>query len=47
MSVVVQARVDEKLKNEAASVLDEMGLTISEAFRLFLAVCRSIEAKNV
>lgn len=36
MSVVVQARIDEKLKSEAASVLDEMGLTMSEAFRLFL-----------
>lgn len=36
MSVVVQARIDERLKNEAASVLDEMGLTMSEAFRLLL-----------
>ena len=36
MSVVVQARIDEKIKDEAALVLDEMGLTVSEAFRLLL-----------
>ncbi|EKT62609.1 type II toxin-antitoxin system RelB/DinJ family antitoxin [Providencia alcalifaciens] len=32
----VRARVDEKLKNEAASVLAEMGLTVSDLIRITL-----------
>ena len=33
---VVRARIDEKTKTEAASVLAAMGLTISDAFRMLL-----------
>lgn len=33
---VVRARVDENVKNRAAAVLDKMGLTLSDAFRLLL-----------
>ncbi|GJD94640.1 type II toxin-antitoxin system RelB/DinJ family antitoxin [Methylobacterium iners] len=36
-SSVVRARVDEKTKQEASAVLSEMGLTVSDAFRLMLA----------
>lgn len=35
-SVLVQARIEEKVKKEAAGVLAEMGLTISDAVRLLL-----------
>jgi DNA-damage-inducible protein J len=33
---VVRARIDERIKEEAASVLSSMGLTVSDAFRLLL-----------
>ena len=33
---VVRARIDQRIKEEAASVLASMGLTISDAFRLLL-----------
>ena len=33
---VVRARIDEKIKTEAAAVLAAMGLTISDAFRMML-----------
>jgi len=33
---VVRARVNEHLKEEAATVLATMGLTLSDAFRMFL-----------
>lgn len=32
----VRARIDEKLKNEAAEVLAEMGLTVSDVIRIAL-----------
>ena len=35
-SSVVRARIDERTKNEAATVLAAMGLTVSDAFRLLL-----------
>jgi DNA-damage-inducible protein J len=35
-SVVVRARIDENVKEAAAAVLAEMGLTVSDAFRLML-----------
>jgi DNA-damage-inducible protein J len=35
-NVVVRARIDERIKNEAAAVLGAMGLTVSDAFRLLL-----------
>lgn len=34
--VTVRARVDAKLKEHATQVLDEMGLSVSEAIRLLL-----------
>lgn len=33
---VVRARIDERIKEEAAAVLAAMGLTLSDAFRLLL-----------
>ena len=36
MSTVVRARIDEKIKEEAAAVLDTIGLTVSDAFRLMM-----------
>ena len=35
-NAVVRARIDERLKNEAAAVLAEIGLTMSDAFRLMV-----------
>jgi len=35
-NAVVRARIDERIKNEAAAVLGAMGLTISDAFRLMM-----------
>jgi len=35
-NAVVRARIDESLKNEAAAVLAEMGLTVSDAVRILL-----------
>ena len=35
-NAVVRARIDEKVKEEAAAVLAAMGLTLSDAFRLLL-----------
>ena len=36
VSAVVRARIDERTKNEAATVLAAMGLTVSDAFRLLM-----------
>lgn len=33
---VVRARIDERVKREAATVLATMGLTVSDAFRMML-----------
>ena len=33
---VVRARIDARIKNEAAAVLAAMGLTVSDAFRLIM-----------
>jgi DNA-damage-inducible protein J len=35
-NAVVRARIDAKVKMRAAAVLDTMGLTVSDAFRLLL-----------
>jgi DNA-damage-inducible protein J len=35
-SAVVRARIDERVKREAAAVLSEVGLTVSDAFRLMM-----------
>ncbi len=36
MSTVVRARIDEKVKEEAAAVLGAIGLTVPDAFRLMM-----------
>ncbi|MCY3878474.1 MAG: type II toxin-antitoxin system RelB/DinJ family antitoxin [Rhodobacteraceae bacterium] len=36
MNTVVRARIDEKTKEEAVAVLDAIGLTVSDAFRLMM-----------
>ena len=35
-NAVVRARIDQRIKNEAAAVLGAMGLTVSDAFRLLM-----------
>ncbi len=35
-NTVVRARIDGQIKEEAATVLDAMGLTVSDAFRMLL-----------
>jgi DNA-damage-inducible protein J len=35
-STVVRARIDERVKREAAAVLKELGLTVSGAFRMMM-----------
>ena len=35
-NTVVRARIDPRIKNEAAAVLGAMGLTVSDAFRMML-----------
>ena len=35
-NTVVRARIDVQFKEEAAAVLDAMGLTVSDAFRMLL-----------
>lgn len=36
MSTVVRARVDEKIKDDATTVLATIGLTVSDSFRLLM-----------
>ena len=36
MSTVVRARISEDVKNEASAVLEAMGLTVSDAFRIMM-----------
>ena len=36
-NTVVRARIDGQIKEEAAAVLDAMGLTVSDAFRMLLS----------
>jgi DNA-damage-inducible protein J len=36
MGLVVQARVDESIKERASAVLERMGLTVSDAMRMLL-----------
>jgi DNA-damage-inducible protein J len=33
---IVRARIDKKVKNQAARVLEQMGLTVSDAIRLMM-----------
>jgi DNA-damage-inducible protein J len=35
-NAVVRARIDQRIKKEAAAVLSAMGLTVSDAFRLMM-----------
>ncbi|QFY90646.1 type II toxin-antitoxin system RelB/DinJ family antitoxin [Magnetovirga frankeli] len=37
MNTVVRARISEEVKNEATAVLDAMGLTVSDVFRMMMA----------
>ena len=36
MTVAIRASIDEKTRDEAAAVLEAMGLTVSDAFRLMM-----------
>ncbi len=36
MTTVVRARIDEKVKDDATTVLASIGLTVSDAFRLMM-----------
>jgi len=36
MTTVVRARISEDVKNEASAVLEAMGLTVSDAFRIMM-----------
>lgn len=36
MSTVVRARIDQATKDEASAILDTIGLTVSDAFRLMM-----------
>jgi len=36
IETVVRARIDERVKKEASHVLDEIGLTVSDAIRLLM-----------
>jgi DNA-damage-inducible protein J len=36
MSTVIRARIDEKIKEDATAVLETIGLTASDAFRLMM-----------
>jgi len=36
MTTVVRARISEDIKNEASAVLEAMGLTVSDAFRIMM-----------
>ncbi len=36
MNTVVRARISEEVKNEAAAILEAMGLTVSDAFRIMM-----------
>ena len=36
MSTVIRARIDEKIKEDATAVLEAIGLTASDAFRLMM-----------
>jgi DNA-damage-inducible protein J len=36
MTTVVRARIDERVKKDAAAVLASIGLTVSDAFRLMM-----------
>ena len=36
MNTVIRARIDERVKEEAAAVLEAVGLTVSDAFRLLM-----------
>lgn len=41
---IVRARIDEKVKKKATRVLDDMGLTVSDAIRLMLIRTAAEEA---
>ena len=45
MNALVQTRVDQTIKNEAADILHGMGLTVSDAVRLMLI--RTVQEKRL
>jgi len=42
---VIRARIDPKLKRDATNLFNKLGLSISEAFRLFLV--QSVQTKSL
>jgi DNA-damage-inducible protein J len=44
-NAVVRARIDEKTKKEATEILDAVGLTVSDAFRMMLV--RTVAEKRL
>lgn len=44
-STLVQIRVDEDLKNEAAGIFEQLGLDLPTAFRIFLK--KSVEERGI
>lgn len=44
-NALLQLRIDEKLKNEAADIFDKLGLDLSSAIRVFLT--RSVQVKGI
>ena len=47
MNTVVRARIDQATKDEAIVILDTIGLTVSDAFRLMMATHRRRETTSV
>ena len=43
-NAVVRARVNEEIKQEASAVLEAMGLTVSDAFRIMLTLVANEKA---
>ena len=43
-NAIVRARIDERTKNEAAAVLEAMGLSLSDAFRMLVVKVASEKA---
>ena len=44
-NAVVRARIDERIKEEATEILDAVGLTVSDAFRMMLV--RTVAEKRL
>ena len=44
-NILIQVRVDEKLKTEAADIFEKLGIDLSTAIRIFLT--RSVQEKGI